>query len=167
MNPRERQASGGVTLAPRPAPLPARAGSPTPAAGREHLLWEDLYHNLPPEQQSALLALAARQGLLHAHQLPDPAALSQRRQLLSQLLTGKVPEFPPAPATPLDWVDTALDPAQREAVARAVHTPDVCLIQGLPGSGKSRVVAEIVTQATARGERVLLVAPHEAALDRV
>jgi hypothetical protein len=48
-----------------------------------------------------------------------------------------------------------------------VSTPDVCLIQGLPGSGKSRVVAEIIKQAVARGERVLLLAPAPPALDHV
>src|SRR5262249_46864236 len=63
--------------------------------------------------------------------------------------------------------DTALDAAQRDAVAKAVHTPDVFLLQGLPGTGKSRVVAEIVAQAAARGERVLLVAPAAPAIDRV
>ena len=68
---------------------------------------------------------------------------------------------------PLTYVDGDLDENQREAVARAVFTPDLCLIRGLPGTGKSRVVSEIVLQAAARGERVLLLAPTPAALDRV
>src|SRR5262249_9688036 len=46
-------------------------------------------------------------------------------------------------------------------------TTDVCLIQGLPGTGKSRVVAEIVTQAARRGERVLLLSAAAPAVDRV
>ena len=56
---------------------------------------------------------------------------------------------------------------QREAVSRALATPDICLIQGLPGTGKSRVVAEIVLQAAQRGERVLLLAQTPAPLDRI
>src|SRR5207302_11398509 len=110
------------------------------------------------------------------HQLPEPDGVSLRdpagnrpggsspRSLLPQLLAGK-PDLAPVSAPPIEGID--LDPAQREAVARAVHTPDVCLIQGLPGSGKSRVIAEVVTQAAARGERVLVLAPTPAALDRV
>jgi len=63
--------------------------------------------------------------------------------------------------------DSALDARQREAVARALATPDFCLIQGLPGTGKSRVATEIIVQAAARGERILLLAPAPAALDRI
>src|SRR5207237_5445276 len=43
----------------------------------------------------------------------------------------------------------------------------ICLIQGLPGSGKSRVAAEIVSQAAGRGERILLLSASTAGLDRV
>src|SRR6516162_7681791 len=54
-------------------------------------------------------------------------------------------------------------PAQRqEALARAVATPDICLIQGFPGTGKSRVIAEMILQAAGRGERVLFLAPTPA-----
>ncbi|HKB37081.1 MAG TPA: AAA domain-containing protein, partial [Gemmataceae bacterium] len=168
MTPRERQASAGATLVPRPAPAPPRAGVTADGGERPVPLWEDLYHSVPPAQQTELLALAARQGLLYAHQLPtpDPTTLNQRRQLLPQLLNGKV-DLAAVCIRPVDVMDEGLDAAQREAVARALQTPDVCLIQGLPGSGKSRVLAEVVTQAAARGERVLLLSPSAAAVDRV
>jgi AAA domain len=52
-------------------------------------------------------------------------------------------------------------------VARALQTPDISLIQGRPGTGKSRVLAEIIRQATALGQRVLFLPPASAALDRV
>src|SRR5262249_7682273 len=118
-----------------------------------------------------LLALAERQGLLYFHQLPQfptngtPAAPD--RQLFSQLLNGQTQSLEPVRPGPVDLQDIDLDPAQRDAVAKAVSTPDFCLIQGLPGSGKSRVVAEIIRQAVARGERILFLAPAPPALDRV
>ncbi len=43
----------------------------------------------------------------------------------------------------------------------------MCLIQGAAGTGKSRVIAEVVTQAANRGDRVLLLAAHAAAVDCV
>jgi hypothetical protein len=116
-----------------------------------------------------LLELAARQGVLHAHQLPavDPACWEQKRQLLAHLLAGKSRELPSVVADEPTYFDAVLDEVQREAVVRAVGTPDVCVIQGLPGSGKSRVAAEIVRQVAARGQRVLLIASTTAGLDRV
>lgn len=166
MTARDRHASGGATLASRPAPVAVRAApSPVP----EVPLWEELYRCLPESGQHDLLALALHQGLLYSHQLPlvDPSVLLQRRQLFAQLLAGKARDLPTPTARAFSCYDDSLDAVQREAVARALATPDISLIQGLPGSGKSRVIAEIVHQATARGERVLLVSATAAGLDRV
>src|SRR5262249_1501514 len=133
------------------------------------LSWEDLYRSLPPSQQSELLALAARQGLIYQHQLPpgESTAPAARRPLLPQLLHGQTCDLAPLVVEPLTFHDTALDDVQREAVPRGVQTPDISLIQGLPGTGKSRVVAEIIRQCAARNQRVLFLAGSSAALDRV
>jgi hypothetical protein len=157
---------------------PPRPASSIPDSSSRLAIWEELFRNVSPAQQQDLLALARRQGLLYGSQLPrlangngsrpvphveEPAC----RQILSRILGGHAGELEPVARRPVDVADDALDAIQREAVAQALNTPDICLIQGLPGSGKSRVVAEIVVQATARGMRVLLLAPTGAALDRV
>jgi hypothetical protein len=122
-------------------------------------------------QQQELLALADRQGILYYHQLPatgngTPAAPADpARRVLAQVLSGNTRELDAVAADAVAVRDTALDATQRAAVAKALHTPDLFLLQGLPGTGKSRVLAEIVTQAVARGERVLLLAPTAAAID--
>jgi hypothetical protein len=129
--------------------------------------WENLYPHLAPAQQHDLLALAERQGLLYAAQLPHAPGTNgcgERPRLVLSRLTSDLPPLCPAP---IDLIDAELDAAQREAVARALGTPDLCLIAGLPGTGKSRVVAEIVTQAARRGERVLLLSALPSAVDRV
>jgi hypothetical protein len=117
-----------------------------------------------------LLALAGEQGLLYATQIAtlknDSTSISGR-DVLTQLLAGQLGGLEAIPIVPVAVEDAALDATQRDAIARALTTPDVCLIVGLPGTGKSRVIAEIITQAANRGERVLLVAPSGAALDRV
>jgi hypothetical protein len=181
MTQRERHASLGLSAtvaAPVAAgssvTLPAPRGSAAESGAGREPSWEELYRSASPAQQQEWLALAGRQGLLYAHQLPAPSNGSRTAtddsrnlRLLSQALAGQVEELPAITVEPITCQDTALDEAQREAVARALATPDLCLIQGLPGTGKSRVVAEIVTQAALRGDRVLLLAPAAAALDHV
>src|SRR5205085_543002 len=129
-----------------------------------------------PAQQVELLSLAGRQGLLYAHQLPalpngsrhpPPADTPPAVAVLSPFLAGQTAALAPVRVPAVAVADTDLDDRQRDAVARALGTPDLCLIQGFPVTGKSRVVTEVVTQAAARGERVLLLAPTAAAIDRV
>lgn len=171
MTHRETEASGRVTAA-RPAVAPAPLPPAAPVAPEPPRIppWETLYRSVPAAQQSELLRLARRQGVLYSHQLPAPGTpvLPDRaRQLLAQLDALTELDLEPVRGECPPLVDEALDPVQREAVARALATPDLCLVQGPPATGKSRVVAEIVTQAASRGERVLLLAPTTAALDHV
>ena len=83
---------------------------------------------------------------------------------MKALVAGeRAPTFDPIAAemTP----SAALNAEQREAVARALAARDFLLIQGPPGTGKTAVVAEIVRRAVARGERVLLAAFTNQAVD--
>jgi hypothetical protein len=133
--------------------------------------WEDIYHAANSDQQQQLLALARRQGLVYAHQLPatnghKPPEASVTVAKLTRLLEGDG-DLPPADPQPIQMLDEHLDRMQQEAVARALATPDICLIAGGPGTGKSRVVGELLTQAAARGERILFLARRPAAVDHV
>ncbi|HEV3118088.1 MAG TPA: AAA domain-containing protein, partial [Gemmataceae bacterium] len=132
--------------------------------------WEKLYHSVSDSQREELLALARSQGLLYSFQFPSTVNGANHEpgpELLRQALAGQLERFAPLCPEPVAVTDAELDPAQREAVARAVQTPDLCLIQGVPGTGKSRVLVEIIVQLAARGKRVLLAAPSAAAIDRV
>jgi hypothetical protein len=85
---------------------------------------------------------------------------------LRDLVAGRrAPAFaaePPPADLPGD-----LNTEQRVAVTRALAAKDFLLIQGPPGTGKTRVVAEIARLAMARGERVLLAAFTNQAVDNV
>lgn len=61
----------------------------------------------------------------------------------------------------------SLNAEQRHAVARALSARDYLLIQGPPGTGKTSVVAEIARRAMQRGERVLVAAFTNQAVDTV
>jgi hypothetical protein len=186
MTARERKASGGMSLA---APAPGASHPPLHANGRNGadgaaqradasrpLRWEDWFQSASSVQRSEMLALAARQGLLYANQLPAPDRGQKnkasvegqaRAQAFSRLLAEQTDDLAPFEVQPVVFLDAALDCAQREAVARALSTPDIFLLQGLPGTGRSRVVAEILNQAAARGERALFLAKRPCSLDVV
>lgn len=60
-----------------------------------------------------------------------------------------------------------LNPVQVEAGADAVSTERLCLIQGPPGSGKTRLLAEMISMLCAAGCRIALTAFTHRAVDNV
>jgi superfamily I DNA and/or RNA helicase len=93
-------------------------------------------------------------------------ARGDRSAILRDVLLGqRQPEFGLDPAVrPLDG---SLNPVQREAVQFALSARDVGLIHGPPGTGKTRVAAEVIRQAVRRGRRVLACAPSNMAVDNL
>lgn len=88
---------------------------------------------------------------------------------LRALVRGDVPPGVDSDRASTPYVDLpdTLNPEQREAVARALAARDYLLIQGPPGTGKTSVVSEITRRAVARGERVLVAAFTNQAVDNV
>lgn len=56
---------------------------------------------------------------------------------------------------------------QLDAKQLALNTPDVALIHGPPGTGKTTVICTIIEELVKKKQRVLLVAPTHVALDNV
>lgn len=176
---RDRKAPGGTSatataVVPATTPAPLRNGQEAP--GPRKLPWQELFQGFSADQQADLLVLAARQGLIYAHQVPAQVNGIKSKptqenlpqlQILSRLLAGACEGFTPVQVQTRLVVDEGLDQLQREAVFRALDSPDIFLLQGLPGTGKSRVLAEILTQAAHTGLRVLFLAQHASALDVV
>jgi hypothetical protein len=171
-----------MTVRPRQASGPS-AGTAVPVAngvgGAErsnHFSWEEWFHHAAAPQRAEALRLAQQQGFLYPHQLAHltngnrPTALADDNsiaQTLTRLLAGKVGPLPAFEPQTLSFFDSELDEIQQQAVVRALGTPDLFLLQGFPGTGKSRVVAEVLLQAAARGWRVLFVAGQPASVDVV
>lgn len=82
------------------------------------------------------------------------------RQLVAGTLRPRFqsPGVPPAPG---------LNEKQNLAVERALQMQDYLLIHGPPGTGKTSVIAAIVKQLCARGQRVLLAAFTNQAVDNM
>jgi superfamily I DNA and/or RNA helicase len=86
-------------------------------------------------------------------------------ELRAVLLGRRRPAFdPPGAFEPLDG---ALNGSQRDAVALALAARDVAIIHGPPGTGKTTTVVELIRQAIRRGQRVLVCAPSNLAVDNV
>ena len=68
----------------------------------------------------------------------------------------------------LTFLNEGLDESQREAVAVALTRPDVAIIHGPPGTGKTTTLVELLHQAVAQSKmRVLACAPSNVAVDNL
>lgn len=56
---------------------------------------------------------------------------------------------------------------QRAFVSKALGSPELAILEGPPGSGKTTAICELVQQLVARGQRVLLCASTHVAIDNV
>lgn len=57
--------------------------------------------------------------------------------------------------------------SQREFVSKALATPDFAILEGPPGSGKTTTILEIIAQMIMRGQKVMLAASTNAAIDNI
>lgn len=57
--------------------------------------------------------------------------------------------------------------SQREFVAKALATPDFAILEGPPGGGKTTTILEIIAQMVMRGQKVMLAASTNAAIDNI
>ncbi|WP_149495644.1 AAA domain-containing protein [Roseiconus lacunae] len=62
---------------------------------------------------------------------------------------------------------TSLNGPQQEAVAFALASPDIAILHGPPGTGKTTTLAEVIYQAVERGDKVLACAPSNTAVDNL
>ena len=70
-------------------------------------------------------------------------------------------------APTLQFLDADLNAPQQAAVERALATQELALIHGPPGTGKTRTLVEVVRQCLLRGERVLVTAASNTAVDNL
>ena len=96
------------------------------------------------------------------------AASGGRGGLVDILFGAREPHEPPSvlPIGP-PMLNRGLDASQQEAVRFALAAPEVALIHGPPGTGKTTALVELIAQCVARGERVLACAASNIAVDNL
>ncbi|HSV66361.1 MAG TPA: AAA domain-containing protein [Mycobacteriales bacterium] len=82
------------------------------------------------------------------------------RVLVDCQFAGFHPDRHTEPALPLD-------DEQRDAFGKALAVPDLSLVLGPPGTGKTRTIAEMARACAARGQRVLVVSHANRAVDNM
>lgn len=110
---------------------------------------------------------------------PDIQSLQRMREALDVIAIGaedshirliealtRPGQLRPLPPPPIPVADDEVA-RQLAAKALALNTPDIALIHGPPGTGKTTVISNIVEALVKAGKRVLLVAPTHVALDNV
>jgi ATP-dependent RNA/DNA helicase IGHMBP2 len=86
-------------------------------------------------------------------------------ELRAVLLGEREPEY--GSEAEFDPLDAGLNDSQRAAVRFALGARDVAVVHGPPGTGKTTAVVELIRQAVRRGERVLVCAPSNLAVDNL
>jgi superfamily I DNA and/or RNA helicase len=75
--------------------------------------------------------------------------------------------FTAPPLAASAFCDAGLNESQQQAVSFALASPELALIHGPPGTGKTRTLVELIRQALRRSERVLVTAASHAAVDNL
>jgi superfamily I DNA and/or RNA helicase len=96
-------------------------------------------------------------------------ARSARRDRLAELRAVLLGEKAPAFGPEIEYqpLDSSLNESQREAVRFALAAKDLAIVHGPPGTGKTTTVVELIRQAVRRGDKVLVCAPSNLAVDNL
>ncbi|WP_374611057.1 AAA domain-containing protein [Gordonia sp. (in: high G+C Gram-positive bacteria)] len=118
-------------------------------------------------------------GVLNPHLGPDEAALIRQRRAVDDVQRDKSarpgltellvdPGRNAAPqATSVEKWNRELDERKREAIEKALGSPDMFVVQGPPGTGKTSLIAELVEQTLVGNPdaRVLIASQTNVAVD--
>ena len=74
---------------------------------------------------------------------------------------------PLAPSISLDFKNQALNHSQQEAVKAIVQNEIITIVHGPPGTGKTTTLIEAIVQLVKAGEKILVAAPSNTAVDNI
>lgn len=86
---------------------------------------------------------------------------------LMRVLFGHTPPTPPSATDPFDFYDPNLNDSQKEAIRFAIASPEIALIHGPPGTGKTYTLIELIRQFLRLNLRVLVCGPSNVSVDNI
>ncbi len=113
---------------------------------------------------------------------PDTRTTSIMKKMLNELENNKplyklfeqlhnVAATTPAPSTPknisLAFLNKQLNESQRQAVVAITQNEEITIIHGPPGTGKTTTLIEAIIQLIKAGEKILVSAPSNTAVDNI
>lgn len=73
----------------------------------------------------------------------------------------------PLSKTPASFYNKNLNESQQQAVAAIIQNEELTIVHGPPGTGKTTTLIEAIQQLVANGEKLMLSAPSNAAVDNI
>ncbi|GAP92047.1 putative DNA polymerase alpha-associated DNA helicase A [Rosellinia necatrix] len=67
----------------------------------------------------------------------------------------------------IEWLDPMLNDSQKDAIRFALASPEVALIHGPPGTGKTHTLIELILQMAKRDLRILVCGPSNISVDNI
>ncbi|ETN43672.1 uncharacterized protein HMPREF1541_02831 [Cyphellophora europaea CBS 101466] len=89
------------------------------------------------------------------------------QRVLFGLSQPSAPDLASVSVADLSFLDPTLNASQRDAVRFALASPDLALIHGPPGTGKTYTLIELILQLVQRGQRVLVCGPSNISVDNI
>lgn len=86
-------------------------------------------------------------------------------RVLFGLATPSSPDLPSVKE--LEFLDPSLNDSQKQAVRFALASPEVALIHGPPGTGKTHTLIELILQLVRRNLRILVCGPSNISVDNI
>lgn len=124
------------------------------------VLEEGIFHLDRDEPQATF-----ERGLRALERFRDAPSHSRTAVLRDVLCGDALPQW--ETGSRASFLNTSLNEPQKEAVRYALNARDIALIHGPPGTGKTYTLVEIIRQAIAAEESVLVTAASNAAVDNI
>ncbi|PVG02231.1 P-loop containing nucleoside triphosphate hydrolase protein [Serendipita vermifera] len=98
----------------------------------------------------------------------DPSGASASPTALQRVLFGLSAPSPPEDIGEVQYFNTtSLNPSQKKSVKLALSSPELALIHGPPGTGKTHTLVEIILQLVSRSKRLLVCGASNLAVDNL
>ncbi len=115
---------------------------------------------LAPDTRTSSIMKKVMQGLEHNQPLFQ---LFEQLHATSSVVADPVPVLPSS----IEFRNKHLNTSQQQAVAAVVQNENICIVHGPPGTGKTTTLIEAIVQLVKAGEKVVVAAPSNTAVDHL